>query len=73
MYKPADAFQFAGDAACGTGSQSHHKSSTNKWLCFRMNFSNILTHISEDAAFSEIAEKGSTHNTLKHTHWCPVT
>lgn len=54
MYKLADAFQFAGDAAYGTGSQSHHESSTKKWFCFRINFSNILTHISEDEAFSEI-------------------
>lgn len=50
----ADVFQFAGDAACGTGSQSHHERSTKKWFCFRMNLAGILTHISEDAAFSEI-------------------
>lgn len=54
MYRLADAFQFAGDAARGTGSQPHHESSTEKWFCFRMNWYGILTHISEDAAFSEI-------------------
>lgn len=54
MYKLADEFQFAGDAAHGTGSQSHHESSTKKWFCFRMSFSDIVNHISEDAAFSEI-------------------